>query len=84
MNANLFTEDDTTDFFFFKVLHHALDAVFKNNDFAIHNMVHTVNIGNAVADADNGADFLAAVYALFKIANILLKNLDNRFGICAA
>ena len=67
---------DDADFLFFKVEGDAENVMREREHFAGHNFFQAVNTRDAVADADDGADFVDR-YGLLIILNLLSQNLAN-------
>ena len=80
-----FSEQHHAHLFFFQVQRNAVNVVWKRQHFAGHDLLQTVHACNAVADADDCADFVHR-HGLLVILDLLAQNLADfvRLDVCHA
>ena len=76
LDLGVIAEQHGADLIFFEVHGQAGDAVREREQFAGHDLVEAVNAGDAVADGDDGADFIDGDLG-FVVLDLLTNELGN-------
>ena len=58
-NLSIFSKKDTSNLIFAHILHHGFQTIIKYQDFSIHCMIYTIDVGNTITDTADNTNLLA-------------------------